>query len=48
MKSAAHQYEGKLLEFAYGELPQHEADAVDAHVRGCARCSQALSEIRGH
>ena len=47
MKSAAHQYEDKLLEFAYGELPQHEADAVDAHVRGCARCSQALTEIRG-
>ncbi len=47
MKSAAHQYEDKLLEFAYGELPQHEADAVDAHVRGCTRCSQSLSEIRG-
>ncbi len=46
MKSAAHQYEDRLLEFAYGELPQHEADAVDAHVRGCARCSQALSEIK--
>lgn len=47
MKSAAHQYEDKLLEFAYGELPQHEADAVDAHVRGCNRCAQSLSEIRG-
>lgn len=47
MKNAVHQYEDKLLEFAYGELPQHEADAVDAHVRGCARCSQSLAEIRG-
>ena len=47
MKSAAHQYEDKLLEFAYGELPQHEAEAVDAHVRGCNRCSASLSEIRG-
>ena len=47
MKSAAHQYEDKLLEFAYGELPQHVADAVDAHVRGCTRCSQSLTEIRG-
>ncbi len=46
MKSAAHQYEDKLLEFAYGELPQHEAEAVDAHVRGCNRCSQSLCEIR--
>lgn len=47
MKSAVHQYEDKLLEFAYGELPRAEADAVEAHVRGCPRCSQALDEIRG-
>jgi hypothetical protein len=47
MKSAAHQYEDKLLEFAYGELPQHEADAVDAHVRGCTKCAESLAEIRG-
>ncbi|MGV3624082.1 MAG: anti-sigma factor family protein [Archangium sp.] len=46
MKNAVHQYEDKLLEFAYGELPQHEADAVDAHVRGCTKCTQALTEIR--
>lgn len=47
MKSAVHQYEDKLLEFAYGELPRPEADAVEAHVRGCTRCAQALDEIRG-
>lgn len=47
MKSAAHQYEDKLLEFAYGELPPHEASAVDAHVQGCTRCAELLSEIRG-
>lgn len=46
MKTAVHQYEDKLLEFAYGELPAHEASAVDAHVRGCARCTRALEEIR--
>lgn len=46
MKTAVHQYEDKLLEFAYGELPAHEAAAVDAHVRGCPRCSEALSQIR--
>ncbi len=46
MKTAVHQYEDKLLEFAYGELPTHEASAVEAHVRGCARCTQALDEIR--
>ena len=47
MKNAAHQYEDKLLEFAYGELARPEADAVEAHVRGCAKCSQQLSEIKG-
>lgn len=46
MKPAAHQYEDKLLEFAYGELPAPEASAVEAHVQGCARCTQALGEIR--
>lgn len=46
MKTAVHQYEDKLLEFAYGELPTPEAQAVEAHVRDCAKCSKALSEIR--
>lgn len=46
MKTAVHQYEDKLLEFAYGELPAHEAAAVDAHVRGCPRCTEALSQIQ--
>jgi hypothetical protein len=47
MKPDALHYEDKLLEFAYGELPAHEAGAVQAHVEGCARCRQALAEIRG-
>lgn len=46
MKPAAHQYEDKLLEFAYRELPAHEADAVEAHVRGCPRCAEALAQLR--
>lgn len=46
MKTAVHQYEDKLLEFAYGELPANEAAAVDAHVRGCTRCSEALTQIQ--
>lgn len=46
MKPAAHQYEDRLLEFAYGELPSHEASAVDAHVQACARCAAALADIR--
>jgi hypothetical protein len=47
MNAGAHQYEDKLLDYAYGELPAHEASAVDAHVRTCAKCSQALGQIRG-
>src|SRR5688572_33387243 len=46
MKPAAHQYEDKLLELAYGELPAPEASAVESHVRTCARCTEALAEIR--
>ncbi len=46
MKTAAHQYEDKLLELAYGELPAHEASAVESHVKGCTRCTEALTEIR--
>lgn len=46
MKTASHQSEDTLLEFAYGELPPHEAEAVDAHVRGCPKCAEALSGIR--
>jgi hypothetical protein len=46
MTTAVHHYEDKLLEFAYGELPASEADTVDAHVRGCARCAESLAQIR--
>lgn len=46
MTSGVHQTEDKLLDFAYGELPAHEASAVDAHVRSCAKCSQSLDQIR--
>ncbi|MDX2013087.1 MAG: zf-HC2 domain-containing protein [Myxococcaceae bacterium] len=47
MNPGVHQNEDTLLDFAYGELPAHEAAAVDAHVRTCAKCSQALAQIRG-
>ena len=45
MKPGVHQFEDKLLEFAYDELQPHEAEAVDAHVRGCTKCSESLSAI---
>jgi hypothetical protein len=47
MATAIHQYEDKLLDFAYGELPAPEASAVESHVKTCPRCSQALEQIRG-
>lgn len=47
MNTGVHQYEDKLLDYAYGELPANEAAAVDAHVRTCAKCSQALAQIKG-
>lgn len=47
MATAIHQYEDKLLNFAYGELPAPEASAVESHLKSCARCTQALDQIRG-
>ncbi|MBX7099152.1 MAG: hypothetical protein K1X89_15685, partial [Myxococcaceae bacterium] len=46
MTPGVHQDEDRLLELAYGELPAHEASAVEAHVRGCARCAASLEQIR--
>ena len=47
MATAIHQYEDKLLDFAYGELPAPEASAVESHLKSCARCTQTLDQIRG-
>ncbi len=47
MATAIHQYEDKLLDFAYGELPAPEASAVESHLKTCPRCTQALDQIRG-
>src|SRR3954465_3858185 len=47
MKPQTHTYEDKLLDFAYGELPPHEAKAVEAHVKGCVKCADALGSIQG-
>ncbi|HEY8210961.1 MAG TPA: zf-HC2 domain-containing protein [Myxococcaceae bacterium] len=46
-QQGAHRYEDRLLEFAYGELPAAEARSIEAHVKGCARCTGALQEIHG-
>ncbi|MCY1030842.1 zf-HC2 domain-containing protein [Corallococcus sp. BB11-1] len=43
----AHAHEDRLLDFAYGELPASEAESLEQHVQGCARCAKALADIRG-
>ncbi|GEN09305.1 Putative zinc-finger [Myxococcus fulvus] len=42
-----HAHEDRLLDFAYGELSTTEAQAVESHLQGCVRCTQALDDIRG-
>jgi hypothetical protein len=42
-----HAQEDRLLDFAYGELPNPEARLVEDHLQGCVRCTQALADIRG-
>lgn len=46
MNAGAHHSEDKLLDYAYGELTANEAAAVDAHLRSCTKCGQALAQIR--
>lgn len=42
-----HAHEDRLLDFAYGELPPQEAQAVQSHLEGCTRCSELLEGIGG-
>lgn len=42
-----HAHEDRLLDFAYGELPPQEAQAVQSHLEGCTRCSELLAGIGG-
>lgn len=45
--SAVHDFADRLLDLAYGELPQPEAKELETHVRGCSQCASALDEIKG-
>ena len=47
MKPATPHIEDKLLDFAYGELPVGEAQAVQEHLNGCPACAQSLDSIQG-
>lgn len=42
-----HPDEGTLHAYIDGELPRAEAEALEAHIAGCASCSAALAEARG-
>ena len=42
-----HPDEGTLHAYIDGELPSAEAEALEAHVAGCASCAAALAEARG-
>jgi hypothetical protein len=42
-----HAHEDRLLDFAYGELPEPEARVVESHLQGCTRCTELLDGIRG-
>jgi anti-sigma factor RsiW len=44
--SACREWNDRLLDFALGALEGSEARAVEAHVRGCAACARALTELR--
>jgi hypothetical protein len=46
MSAVEHRYEDKLLEFVYGELQAHEAVAVEVHLGRCARCANAVAQLR--
>lgn len=45
--NAVHDYADRLLDLAYGELPTPQARELEAHVRGCSQCANALDDIKG-
>lgn len=38
--------EAKLSDYVEGSLPAGEAAAVEAHLRGCATCTEALAAVK--
>ncbi|MBX5481996.1 MAG: zf-HC2 domain-containing protein [Myxococcaceae bacterium] len=47
MSAPATHVDDLLLDFAYGELSEREAKAVQAHLSSCAQCQASLDEIQG-
>lgn len=46
MSAVAHQPEDKLLDLVYGELPDQEARAIEAHLASCAKCQAVVTSFR--
>ncbi len=40
-----HPHEDRLMLLAYGDLPETEADELEAHVAGCTTCGAALERL---
>ena len=46
MNPASQHLEGKLLDYAYGELSEGEAKTVEAHLRACPQCTDSLTVMK--
>ncbi len=46
MNPASQHLEGKLLDYAYGELSEGEAKTVEAHLRACPQCADSLTAMK--
>src|SRR5215472_5420718 len=46
MNPASQHLEGKLLDYAYGELSEGEAKTVEAHLSACPECADSLTAMK--
>jgi len=46
MNPASQHLEGKLLDYAYGELSEGEAKTVEAHLSACPQCADSLTAMK--
>ena len=47
MSAPATHVEDQLLDFAYGELSERDAQSVQAHLSSCSQCQASLDDIQG-
>ncbi|HME91081.1 MAG TPA: zf-HC2 domain-containing protein, partial [Myxococcaceae bacterium] len=46
MNPTSQHLEGKLLDYAYGELSEGEAKTVEAHLSDCPQCADSLTAMK--